>query len=250
VPQTIAGPWKASAALMLDRSAGSCARSGGTYSLDLTNDTLAVDTVNGRMFTVTVPADGTIKQSFKSPNGPTYEMVGNARTRDLEVVNNAAGCRWKLTPDGGLAEQAIPTATPIVAAAPPPPKPVETKVAAAAPTLTTAAFDGNYRGGLQLGALSPGNSYQRVSEALRSIEVHVANGEGIGTVRQQRCSGIGAVNLKAAPNGTVTGEMDALETDSCAPLKVRIDAKVERELITGVATNGKASVEFSLRKAN
>jgi hypothetical protein len=125
--------------------------------------------------------------------------------------------------------------------------PVEpTRVAAAAPS----PFDGVYRGGLQLGALAGGNTYARQSEALRNIEVTVSNGEGTGTVRQARCSGIGTVTLKIAPNGAVTGEMDALLSNSCSPLKVRIDAKVDRDLLTGVITDGKASTEFSLRKAD
>ena len=90
---------------MQDRSAGICTRIRTSYSLDLTNDTLTVDTVDGRMFSTTVPADGAIKQSFKAPPGlafqtySTYEVTGNARTRDLELVNNAIGCRWKLTPE-------------------------------------------------------------------------------------------------------------------------------------------------------
>jgi hypothetical protein len=106
VPATPApsGPWKATSTLVMDRSALSCARSRGSYSLDLTNDMLTVDSAEGRMFSVTVPVDGSIKQSFKAAGGgwsgtPTYEMVGNARTRELEVINNAAGCRWKLTPE-------------------------------------------------------------------------------------------------------------------------------------------------------
>lgn len=104
-PQTLGGRWKATATLMQDRSAGSCARIRASYSLDLTNDTLTVDTDDGRMFSVPVPADGAIKQAFRAPVNVTlptyrtYEMVGNARTRDLEVVSDSAGCRWKLTPD-------------------------------------------------------------------------------------------------------------------------------------------------------
>jgi hypothetical protein len=101
---TFTGPWKATNILNSERSGGNCTRSGTTYSLDLTNDTLTVDNENGRMFTATVPPDGMIRQTFRSPTGQNLEMVGNARARDLEVVNNAAGCRWKLTPGTGLGE--------------------------------------------------------------------------------------------------------------------------------------------------
>jgi hypothetical protein len=185
-----------------------------------------------------------------------YESNVLVRLAPMSPADQAAAAKANPQTASTSGPFAMPAAATTASAAtptvpPPQPKPVETTVAAAAPpSVPTGLFDGDYRGGLQLGALSPGNSYQRVSEALRSIEVHVVNGEGTGTVRQQRCSGIGAVSLKIAPNGAVSGEMDALETDSCAPLKVRIDAKVDRELITGVATNSQASVEFSMRKAN
>jgi len=60
-----------------------------------------------------VPADGAVKQSFKSavvtaprmssPQVPTatVDLVDNARTRDLEIVDSLSGCRWRLKPDEG-----------------------------------------------------------------------------------------------------------------------------------------------------
>ncbi len=45
-----------------------------------------------------VPADGRIEQAFRSPSGAQLTIVGNARARDLEIVNAASACRWKLTP--------------------------------------------------------------------------------------------------------------------------------------------------------
>jgi hypothetical protein len=216
---TFTGPWRAQNVIIPEKSGGNCTRTGTFYSLDLTGDTLTVSNENGQMFTATVPADGAVRQTFKSPTGGTYEMVGNARTRALEVVNNNAGCRWQLTP---------------------------VSAAAASPPVTL--YDGDYRGGLQLGALLAGNSYERVGEAIRTVEVHVVNGVATGTVRQERCSGIGTVNLTFSPTGGVTGEMDALVTTTCAPLKVQVEGRVNGDLLTAIATSGRASTEFSLRR--
>lgn len=94
----LTGPWQAKNVLIADRSLVACAPSGGSYSLDLAGDTLTVDNVNGRMLVTTIPPDGTIDQRFRSPSGARLQIVGNARTRDLEIVNSNAGCRWKLTP--------------------------------------------------------------------------------------------------------------------------------------------------------
>lgn len=96
--QTFTGPWRAQNIVIPEKSGGICTRTGTMYSLDLTGDTLTVDNENGRMFVTAVPPDGAIRQTFKSPTGGTFEIVGNARTRELEVANNSAGCRWKLTP--------------------------------------------------------------------------------------------------------------------------------------------------------
>jgi hypothetical protein len=71
---------------------------GGMYSLALTGDTLVVDNVNGHMLTTPIPPDGSVDQRFSSPSGARLEIVGNARTRDLEIVNARFGCRWKLVP--------------------------------------------------------------------------------------------------------------------------------------------------------
>lgn len=98
-PPTFTGPWKSTGVLVLERSASICPRVGMPYTFDLSGDTLKVDSPTGPAFTTAVPADGSIRQTFKAPNGTTYEMIGNARTRDLEVLNNFSGCRWKYTPD-------------------------------------------------------------------------------------------------------------------------------------------------------
>lgn len=114
-PRMFTGPWSASAVLMTDRSRQNCARDGGAYSLDLANNRLTVTSADEQVLSAAVPADGNLNQSFKSSAGstpvtlsasvgsrPTLDMVGNARTRDLEIVDNNAGCRWKLMPADGF----------------------------------------------------------------------------------------------------------------------------------------------------
>lgn len=113
-PRMLTGRWTATAVLVTDRSRENCARDGGSYALDLTNDRLTVDSANQRVLEAAIPADGSLSQSFKSASGsaPTglslavgsramLDMIGNARTRDLEVLDKNAGCRWKLMPEGG-----------------------------------------------------------------------------------------------------------------------------------------------------
>jgi hypothetical protein len=51
------------------------------------------------MATVTLPDDGAVKTRFKSPTGAALELVGHAKTKDLEIVNQSSDCRWKLTPE-------------------------------------------------------------------------------------------------------------------------------------------------------
>lgn len=97
-PPSQTGAWSARNQLIADRSAGTCSRDGGTYTLNLAGDRLTVANINGGMLTTTVPADGRIDQAFRSPSGARLTIVGNARMRELEIVNADGACRWKLTP--------------------------------------------------------------------------------------------------------------------------------------------------------
>ncbi len=85
--------------MIADKSRQGCAPDGGIYSFDLTGDTLTVDNINGRMLVATLPADGAIDREFKSPSGARLTIVGNGRTRDLDIVNASSACRWKLVPE-------------------------------------------------------------------------------------------------------------------------------------------------------
>lgn len=90
--------WRADTVLNLDRSAGSCPRSGGSepYELELVGDTFSARVSAQKYFTIKVPADGKIKENYKSASSAQLQMVGNVRTKDLEVVNERFGCRWKM----------------------------------------------------------------------------------------------------------------------------------------------------------
>ncbi|MDP1751283.1 MAG: hypothetical protein Q8L22_17680 [Reyranella sp.] len=89
--------WKTDSVLNKERSAGSC-RPGGTYTLDLTGSVFTATNAAGKMFSITLPADGAVKHAFKSSTGASLEIVGNAKARDLEIINSAYGCRWKMVP--------------------------------------------------------------------------------------------------------------------------------------------------------
>lgn len=95
----LTGEWKANSELIVGESAGSCAQTGGVYVLDVANDVFTAKNANGTMFSTSIPADGIVRQSFRSSTGANLEMKGNARSRDLEVSNNSRGCRWKLVPE-------------------------------------------------------------------------------------------------------------------------------------------------------
>ncbi len=89
--------WKTNNVLNKERSAGSCPE-GSTYTLDLTGNVFTATNAAGKMFSITLPADGAVKHAFKSSSSASLEIVGNAKTRDLEIINSAYGCRWKMVP--------------------------------------------------------------------------------------------------------------------------------------------------------
>jgi hypothetical protein len=92
------GPWRARNLVIAEASRAGCSRDAGDYSLNVSGDTFTVENINGRMLVTTLPPDGKVDQAFRSPSGARLTIVGNARTRELEIVNANGGCRWKLTP--------------------------------------------------------------------------------------------------------------------------------------------------------
>lgn len=94
---TADGAWASRAVLVADRSVSSCAKDAGAYSLYLTGSTLTVDSSEGRVLNAVVPPDGVIDQPLASSKRGGLTIVGNARSRNLEIVNPVVGCRWKLS---------------------------------------------------------------------------------------------------------------------------------------------------------
>jgi hypothetical protein len=86
--------WRGFAAFAAAQTGSTCVRDRTIYTFELAGDVLTVDSNNGRLFTVVVPATGAIDQTFTSPTGAALEMVGDARMRNLEVVDTATACRW------------------------------------------------------------------------------------------------------------------------------------------------------------
>jgi hypothetical protein len=97
-PAPSAVSWKAVTVLVPERSTANCSSSGVEYAFGFRGDTLIVDEDHTRAFSVALPADGTLKQEYVSRSGNRLEMAGNARTKDLEIVNAGGTCRWKLKP--------------------------------------------------------------------------------------------------------------------------------------------------------
>jgi len=78
---------------------GLCSKVPIPYTLDLTNNTFTATSSFGKMLSITVPADGIIKQTFK-PSGyrKPLEMTGNVKSRELEIFETGTACVYKLTP--------------------------------------------------------------------------------------------------------------------------------------------------------
>jgi hypothetical protein len=77
-----------------------------TYTFELVNDTFTATNQYGRMFSITLPADGAIKKTYRRPGGSnaqrTFEMEGNVKSRDLvilQILNTGDRCYFKVTSD-------------------------------------------------------------------------------------------------------------------------------------------------------
>jgi hypothetical protein len=98
---TVSGPawaetWKARAELIETKSAEGCPRQLSVYTLDLAGDTFSATDVDGKMFSISLPANGVIKEDYRSPTGNRLEMSGNVRTKHLEIYSGHRGCWWRL----------------------------------------------------------------------------------------------------------------------------------------------------------
>ena len=85
--------WQAQAVSNEAKSVSACGPIGPLYTFELIDNQFTASTTTvGKFFTITIPADGKIAQKY---NGGYYEMVGNVRTKQLEIIN-APDCRWTL----------------------------------------------------------------------------------------------------------------------------------------------------------
>ena len=84
--------WQAQAVSNEAKSVSACGPIGPLYTFELIDSQFTASTNLGKSFTITIPADGKIAQKY---NGGWYEMVGNVRTKQLEIIN-APDCRWTL----------------------------------------------------------------------------------------------------------------------------------------------------------
>jgi hypothetical protein len=124
IPATAsAETWKAAAVLDREKSKmdrgnvadARCPQGPIPYTLDLTNNTFTATNSFGKMFSITVPADGVIKVTYKRAGknrAPalgaqvTLEMTGNVKSRELEIFAADMACYYKLTPPSSLPLQA------------------------------------------------------------------------------------------------------------------------------------------------
>ena len=68
-----------------------CGFIGPLYTFELIDSQFTASTNLGKSFTITIPADGKIAQKY----GGWYEMVGNVRTKQLEIIGGL-DCKWTL----------------------------------------------------------------------------------------------------------------------------------------------------------
>lgn len=67
----------------------------GAYTFTWDGTAFSASTPTGRMFLVTLPADGKIAHEFFSPSGARITIRGNVNARTLEIVNASTGCTYR-----------------------------------------------------------------------------------------------------------------------------------------------------------
>jgi hypothetical protein len=79
-----------------------CGRGGITYIFTLANNTFTASNRHGQLFSITVPADGVIDKTYKPLSSNlgtrTFEITGNVKSRELEILDTDIHCRYKVTP--------------------------------------------------------------------------------------------------------------------------------------------------------
>lgn len=101
----LAEPWKATAALVPDAPMACRQADVSKVVFDFVEqgDQLVGKTTDGHSFTAPVATDGTVSTSITVPVGGkdfAVELTGNAKSRELQVLNRKYACRFTLTPIG------------------------------------------------------------------------------------------------------------------------------------------------------
>ena len=107
-------------------------------------------------------------------------------------------------------------------------------VVAAAP-LSPTPFDGEYHGGLSR------------SGTLREIEVHIAGGVGVGTIRWAVCPNPGEARLTIDSSGAVSGTMDIIGR-ACSALVGKVEGRAIGDFLKLQLTIDDKMIEFSLSR--
>jgi len=89
--------WQARGELMVDKSVTNCDKELAPPStFELVASDFSMSNKLGKMFTITVPADGEINHAYQSPSSAHFEISGNVKSRDLRLHNSDTNCWWKL----------------------------------------------------------------------------------------------------------------------------------------------------------
>ena len=70
------------------------------FDLADTGNELSVKTSSGGAFSAPIGPDGSVRTTFKLPVGAksfSVDLIGNAKTREMEAFNKQYSCRFKLT---------------------------------------------------------------------------------------------------------------------------------------------------------
>lgn len=99
----LAEPWRAKAAL--EPGAPAACRQADVSKLVFdfteTGTELSGKTTDGHDFQASVAADGSVSTTIKVPVGAkefVVDLIGNAKSRELQVFNKEYSCRFKLLP--------------------------------------------------------------------------------------------------------------------------------------------------------
>jgi hypothetical protein len=67
-----------------------------SYTLEISSGTISGTGGSGKLFSAIVPVSGLIRFVYKSGWGDRFEIAGNVKMKQLEIVHMNSGCRWIL----------------------------------------------------------------------------------------------------------------------------------------------------------